>query len=262
MAEPLDQPETSEGGGMPFLEHVEELRRRILKSLLAIVVCAVAAFYFSDELIRLIRIPLGDTQLHNMEVTGTFYAYLKISLITGVVAALPVIFYQMWMFVSPGLLKKERAMILPLVTVSTILFLIGGTFCFLVVLPIALKFLIGFGGGLIINYITIGSYISFAGLLLLAFGFGFQLPILAYLLGKMGIITSRFMAKGRRYAVVLILTVGAIITPPDVFTQVLLAVPLYLLYEISILVVRLTGAREKPEPEPETSSVDKSELKG
>jgi sec-independent protein translocase protein TatC len=258
MAEPLDQQQTSEGGGMPFLEHVEELRKRLIRSILAIVLFSVIAFYFSDELITLIKLPLGDTPLHNMQVTGTFYAYLKISLIAGVVAALPVVFYQLWMFISPGLLQRERLMIIPLVTISTILFAVGGAFCFIVVLPIALAFLIGFGGGIIVNYITIGSYISFAGLLLLAFGFGFQLPILAYVLGRMGILTSRFLAKGRRYAVIIILVAGAIITPPDVFTQVLLAVPLYLLYEISIIVVRLTGRREKPEP----ADIDNSELMG
>ncbi|HUV30158.1 MAG TPA: twin-arginine translocase subunit TatC [Acidobacteriota bacterium] len=238
-----DQPDTTKGGGMPFLEHVEELRRRILKSLLAVVVMSGAAFYFSDELIKLIKIPIGDTPLHNIQVTGTFYAYLKISLITGVVAALPVVFYQMWAFISPGLLRREKIVILPLVLISTVLFVIGGGFCFVVVLPIALRFLIGFGGELVINYITIGSYISFAGLLLLAFGFAFQLPIVSYILGRIGLISSRGLAKGRRYAAVLILVVAAIITPPDVFTQVLLAVPIYLLYEISIVVVYLTGRR-------------------
>ena len=112
----------------------------------------------------------------------------------------------------------------------------------MVVLPISLAFLIGFSD-VIVNYITIGSYISFAGLLLLAFGFAFQLPIVAYALGRLGLISSRFLAKGRRYAIILILVVGAIITPPDIFTQVLLAVPIYLLYEISIIIVRFTGQR-------------------
>jgi len=228
---------------MPFLIHVEELRRRILKSLVAVIVMSGAAFYFSDELINLIKIPLGDTPLHNMQVTGTFYAYLKISLIAGVVGALPIVFYQMWSFIAPGLMLKEKAVMLPTVAISTILFLIGAGFCFMVVLPISLAFLIGFSD-VIVNYITIGSYISFAGLLLLAFGFAFQLPIVAYALGRLGLISSRFLAKGRRYAIILILVVGAIITPPDIFTQVLLAVPIYLLYEISILVVRFTGERK------------------
>ncbi len=224
---------------MPFLEHLEELRRRLIKSFLAIIVASAVAFYFSDEIFAFIIVPLHGVPLHNLQVTGTFYAYLKISLISGVVGALPVVFYQMWAFIAPGLYQREKRAIIPLILTSIVLFLIGGGFCFVVVLPIALKFLIGFAGDLIINYITIGSYISFAGLLLLAFGFGFQMPILAYFLGRMGIVSAPFLAKGRRYAIVLILVVAAIITPPDVFTQVLLAAPLYILYEVSIIVVKV-----------------------
>lgn len=243
-----EEPEkTSDGiGGMPFLEHLEELRWRLLKSMLSIVVMAGVAFYFSDELVQAIKLPLGDTKLYNIAVTGTFYAYLKVALVAGVIGALPLIFYQMWAFISPGLYRHERATIIPLVIVSTILFLIGATFCYLVVLPIGLKFLIGFADELIVNTITIGSYISFAGLLLIAFGFGFQMPIIAYFLAKIGLVKASFLARGRRYALITILIVGAIITPPDVFTQVLLAIPLYLLYEISIIVVRVVQKnREK-----------------
>lgn len=246
MATTLDQPESEKSkSSMPFLDHVEELRRRIIRSILAAVVMAGVAFAFSDQLIEWIQIPLKGTKLHNMQVTGVFYAYLKVSLIAGVVAALPIIFYQMWAFISPGLLKRERVVVMPMVLISTVLFVLGASFCFVMVLPIALKFLLGFGDGTIINYITIDSYISFAGLLLLAFGFAFQLPIIAYVLGKLGIVSSSFLAKGRRYSIVIILIVAAVITPPDVFTQVLMAAPLYLLYEISILVVYLTGRREK-----------------
>ncbi|MDH4158534.1 MAG: twin-arginine translocase subunit TatC, partial [candidate division Zixibacteria bacterium] len=126
------------------------------------------------------------------------------------------------------------------------------TFCYLVVLPISLAFLIGFAADILSPIITVGSYITFAGMLLMAFGFAFQLPVLCYFLGKMGLISSKFLARGRRYAVVIMLVVSAIITPPDVFTQVLLAVPLYVLYEISIIVVRLVE-REKDAVEPDES---------
>ena len=233
---------------MGFLDHLEELRRRLLKSVFAVVVLSMAAYYVSDRLVEFIKIPLGgQIQLYNIQVTGSFYAYLKISVIAGILTALPIIFYQMWMFVSPGLYKREKLVILPLVLVSTLLFAVGGGFCFLIVLPMAFSFLIGFSGDTIVNTITIGSYISFVGLLLLAFGFGFQLPVLAYFLGKLGMVSHQFLAKGRRYAIVGILIVAAIITPPDVFTQLILAVPLYILYEISILVVRATGKRKEGE---------------
>ncbi len=235
---------------MGFLGHLEELRWRLLKSVVAVIVMSGAAFYFADPLLRFLVEPLGEVKLHYTEVTGSFYAYLKISLIAGMMSALPIIFYQLWSFISPGLHAHEKTAILPLVAVSTFLFLLGAGFCYLIVLPISLAFLIGFAGDILSPIITVGSYISFAGLLLIAFGFGFQLPVLCYLLGRMGVISAGFLAKGRRYAIVGILITGAVITPPDVFTQVLLAVPIYLLYEISIIVVRITGKkRDRTESE-------------
>ncbi len=235
--------ENAGSGSMPFLDHLEELRWRLLKSLLAIVVMAGASFYFRNELFIFLTRPLGDIQLHFTEVTGSFYAYLKVALIIGLIAALPVVFYQMWMFLSPGLYKHEKRVILPLVFVSTVLFLGGAAFCYFLTLPLALDFLIGFSGDLLSPVITVGSYISFAGLLLVAFGVGFQLPVVSFFLGKIGLVSSASMGKGRRYALVIILIAGAIITPPDIFTQLLLAGPVYLLYEVSILVVRVVEPR-------------------
>lgn len=230
---------------MPFLEHLEDLRGRLLKSLLSVVVLSLVAFYFSDELMTFIVLPVGEIKLHVTEVTGSFYAYLKVSLISGILAASPIVFYQLWSFVAPGLYSHEKASVFPLVLVSTLLFLIGATFCYLVVLPFSLKFLIGFSGDLLSPIITVGSYLSFAGMLMLAFGFGFEMPVVAYFLGKVGIISSRFLSKGRRYAIVLILIISAILTPtPDIATQLMLAGPLYLLYEISIILVKFTGKRE------------------
>ena len=231
-------------GSMPFLDHLEELRWRLVKSIVSVILLSFVAFSFADYLIVFIRKPLGDVKLYNIAVTGTFYAYLKVSLIAGTLAALPIIFYQLWSFISPGLYKHERKLVIPLVLTSTILFLVGATFCFLIVLPISFVFLIGFAGELIENTITIGSYINFVGLLLMAFGFAFQLPLLSYFLAKVGLLRSEFLSRSRRYAIVIILIVGAILTPPDVFTQMLLAIPLYILYEISIIVVRLTQKKK------------------
>lgn len=241
MVDPKEESSAPRERSMPFLDHLEELRRRLLISIFTVAIFAGVSFYFSDYLIRLLKMPLGDVELYNIKVTGTFYAYMKVSLIAGLVAALPVVFYQMWSFISPGLYKRERMAIVPLVLVSMLLFAMGATFCYMLVLPISFDFLIGFSGDTIVNNITISSYISFVGLLLVAFGFGFQMPVVAYFLGKTGLVTSKRLAKGRRYAIVVILVAAAIITPPDVITQFLLAVPLYLLYEISILVVRMTG---------------------
>jgi sec-independent protein translocase protein TatC len=245
--------EPKKGFSMPFLDHLDQLRNRLLKALLAVVLCAIVAFYFSDELFRLIVYPLGDTKLHVTEVTGSFYAYMKVSLITGVLAALPIVFYQMWSFISPGLYPEEKQHVFPLVAISTLLFMVGAGFCWFIVLPMSLEFLIGFSEDLLEPIITVGSYITFAGMLLLAFGFGFEMPVVAYFLGKVGILSSRFMGKGRRYAVVVILILAAILTPtPDVFTQLMLAGPLYLLYEISILLVRSIERRKARKAEMES----------
>jgi sec-independent protein translocase protein TatC len=246
MAEMSDQSEQKgKSSPMPFLDHLEELRSRLLKAALAVIIASGAAFYFSDELVTLILLPLGDIKLHVTEVTGSFYAYLKVSLVTGVIAALPIVFYQLWAFMSPGLYPREKSVILPLVAVSTLLFVVGAAFCLAVVLPLSLQFLIGFSGDLFTPIITVNSYISFAGLMVIAFGLGFQLPVVAYFLGKIGLISSRMLSRGRRYAVVLILIAAAILTPADVFTQVALAGPLYILYEISIILVK---AIERKQP--------------
>jgi sec-independent protein translocase protein TatC len=247
---PLDQPVEAplperKRGEMPFLEHLEELRKRLLRSTLVVIVCAVASFYFADEIVGWFIAPLGGIKLHVTEVTGSFSAYLKICLFAGVGAALPYISYQFWGFVAPGLYPKERKMVLPFVLIATVLFLAGSGFCYYYVLPFALKFMIGFSGDLLSPIITVSSYISFAGMLLIAFGLSFEMPVIAYLLGKLGIITSSFLARGRRIAIVAILLVAAVLTPtPDVITQLLLAVPMYFLYETSIIVVRMTGRRQ------------------
>ena len=223
---------------MPFLEHLDQLRWRLLKSMIAVVITSIVAFTFSDQLFGLIVAPLEGKQLQAIDVTGEFYAFLKVSLITGVFAAVPIIFYQLWAFVSPGLYAEEKGSIIPLVIISSLLFLLGAGFCWWVVLPLSLTYLIGFSDGLILSQPTIGSYISFAGTLLIAFGLGFEMPVAAFFLGKIGILKSNFMCRGRRYAIVAILIVAAILTPADIFSQVMLAGPLYILYEISILLVK------------------------
>lgn len=229
---------------LPFLDHVEELRWRLIKSIVAVAVFGIGSFAIADWLYDWITYPLGDVQLHFTEVTGSFYAYLKLSMYSGVVVASPIVFYQLWRFISPGLYTTEKKTIIPMVFFSTVLFLLGGSFCFLVVLPFALKFLLSYGEGVMNPIITINSYISFAGMLVLAFAFAFELPIVGYFLGKIGIVSSKMLSKGRPYAVVVFLIFSAILTPPDVISQLLLAGPLLFLYELTIILVRLTGKKK------------------
>jgi sec-independent protein translocase protein TatC len=245
-----DQPEETGGrfSNMPFLEHLEELRKRLIRSIIALLIAAAGSFYFADHIVKFIVKPLGDTKLYVTEVAGSFTAYFKVSLIAGLIVALPYIFWQLWSFVSPGLYKRERLMILPIVIASTVLFLLGAIFCFYVMLPVSLNFLINFSGGLITPIITVSSYVSFISMLILGFGLGFQLPIVAYVLGKFGIVSARGLSKARRYAIVVLLFLAAFLTPtPDAFTMMVMFVPLYALYEVSILIVWLTGKKKAAE---------------
>lgn len=241
---PDQQPEQRLFGAMPFLDHLEELRRRLLKAAAGIVLCAALALYFSDTIMHWFLAPLGGVKLHVTEVTGSFTAYIKVALLAGLLASLPWVFYQFWAFISPGLYRKEKRLTLTLVGSATVLFLGGALFCYYLVLPWSLKFMIEFAGDLLSPIITVGSYLTFAGMLMIGFGAGFELPVVAYILGRFGVISSKTLTRGRRIAIVAILIVAAVLTPtPDIFTQMLLAVPLYVLYEISIVVVRVSGKK-------------------
>jgi sec-independent protein translocase protein TatC len=245
--EPYDTPpEPKKKAEMPFLEHLEELRWRLIKSALAIVAMAVVAFVFAEEIYHFITAPLGDIKLHYTDITGSFGAYMRIAIYAGIVGALPIILYQIWKFVAPGLYAKEKKVILTLVFISTLLFLIGASFCFYLVLPFAIKFLVGYGEGEMIPIITITSYISFAGMMLLAFGLSFELPVVGYFFGRIGLLSAKTLQKARPYSIVIILLVAGILTPtPDVFSQLLLAVPLYFLYELTIIIVKMTGRKRE-----------------
>ncbi len=237
----LEKPPEKE---MAFLDHLEELRWRILKSLFAVIIFAVGAYFISAWLIDIVSAPLRDVGVYFKAPAEAFLVRLKLSIFAGAIVAVPVVFYQIWMFVGPGLLKSEAKVVIPIVFSSTVFFLMGGSFCFFYVIPLAVRFLLGFSTGNMQPMIMIGDYVSFAGMMVLAFGIVFELPVASFILARMGVIDHKIMAKGRRYAVVGILILGSILTPPDLISQLLLAGPLYLLYEISIIVVWLTGRRE------------------
>jgi sec-independent protein translocase protein TatC len=180
-----------------------------------------------------------------MSPTEAFAIRIKLSLIVGVIVSVPVIFYQAWQFVVPGLLEKEVKIVIPVVVSSTIFFLTGAVFCFFLVLPVGLKFLLGFGTEKLSPLIKITDYINFISYMTLAFGAVFELPVLSYFLAKIGVISAPTLRKGRRYAIVIILILAAALTPgPDIFSQLMLAGPLYVLYEISIIVVMITRKKK------------------
>ncbi len=227
---------------MSFIEHLEELRKRIIRCLIFILVFSIAAYFFSEWIIDFIARPVE--RLYFLDPTEAFAMRIKISIIVGIILSIPVIFYHLWQFVVPGLFEKEIKLVIPVVISSTIFFIIGACFCFFLVLPLGIKFLLGFGTEKLSPMIKIGSYVSFVSYMTLAFGVVFELPVVSYFLGKVGIITSRTLAKGRRYAFVAILILASFLTPPDLFSQIMLAGPLYILYEVSILVVKITQKKK------------------
>lgn len=227
---------------MSFLEHLEELRGRLIKMVLAVIALAVVVYFFSEKLVDFFTAPLP--QVYFMAPTEAFMVRIKISLIVGAVLAIPFIFYHLWMFIGPGLLKSEAKIVIPIVISATFFFLAGAALCFFVVLPVAIKFMLGFGTARLQPLISIDNYIGFAGMLILAFGAVFELPVAAFILGRLGVVSARMLSRGRRYAVVIIMIAAAILTPtPDAFNQLLLAGPMYVLYEISIIVVYFTGRK-------------------
>ncbi len=241
---------------MGFLEHLEELRHRLIVCMSSVLIISIVGYFFAEYMIDFLTKPVGE--VYFMAPTEAFGVRIKISLFAGLIVSIPVLLYQMWGFVVPGLYKHEIRLVVPVVFFGTLFFLIGATFCFFVVLPVGVKFLIDFGTENLKPLISVGKYLSFAAWMVLAFGVVFELPVISFFLGKAGVITHRTLSKGRRYAIVGILLLAGAITPsPDIFSQLMLAGPLYFLYEVSIILVKYTGKR-KPEDEEETDKNDSS----
>ncbi len=218
----------------PFLEHLEELRRRILISAGFAVAVSAAAFLFHGILLELVKYPM-ERELVFISPAEAFFTSLKVSLLAGIVISSPFIIFQAWKFVGVALKKKERKFILTYFPVASILFMLGVFFGFFGVLPSALRFLLGFGGAAISPMITVGSYVSFVFLMIIVFGIVFQLPLIMRMATTMGLVEKKKLKESRRTAVVVIFISAAVLTPPDVFTQIALALPVIVLYEIGII---------------------------
>lgn len=233
---------------MPFLEHLEELRWRILKSLGAVVISMVVAFPFTGALLQILTLPndrLSDpAKLIFLKPTGMLMVRIEIAIAVGIIVSLPVIFYQFWQFMAPGLLPNEKKFVLPGIILTTFCFLAGGGFAYFVLIPTVLPFLFSMGTEAIKATINITEYMSFVLRLILVAGLVFELPVVSLILSNIGILKPRFMIKYRRYGIVLTFVFAAIVTPPDPMSQLLMALPLLVLYEISIGVAAL-GYRQK-----------------
>jgi len=230
---------------MSFLDHVEELRWRIIYALIGVIIFTIVAWIFIDPLVEIVLLkPARDANasLQNLRPFGQLFLYVQVAIIVGIVASLPNIFYQLWQFIAPALKKRERKYILWIVFFSTFCFLAGIAFAYFVMLPLAMKFAAQFGTAEISNEFAIDEYMSIIISVMLAAGVVFELPMISFFLSKLGILTPKFMRKYRRHAIVIILILAAFLTPgADPVSQVILAVPLVLLYEISIFISKLSS---------------------
>lgn len=228
---------------MSFLEHLEELRWRILYSLIGIVIGTIIAWIFIDFLIdHILLLPAQSARikLQNLRPFGQLFLFFQVALIAGIVLSIPNLFYQLWKFIAPALKENEKKYVTAVVSFSTLCFLSGIVFAYYVMLPLTLTFAGQFGSEQIENNFAIDEYFSIIISVMLAAGLVFELPMMSFFLSRLGLITPAFMRKYRRHSIVLILVAAAILTPgTDPVAQVLLAVPLALLYEISIFVAKV-----------------------
>ena len=232
---------------MSFLDHIEELRWRIIYSLIGIVIFTIVAWVFINPLIEIVLLkPARDAHasLQNLRPFGQLFLYFQVAIIIGIVASIPNIFYQLWKFIAPALKKSERKYILRIVFFSTFCFLAGIAFAYFVMLPMAMKFAAQFGTEELKNEFAIDEYMSIIISIMLSAGVVFELPMVSFFLSKLGILSPKFMRKYRRHAIVIIMVLAAILTPgTDPVSQVILAVPLVLLYEISIFISRISSKK-------------------
>ena len=244
---------------LPFTGHLEELRRRLIICFVSVGVGFAGAYLFKERLFEILMNPLVKVMKpgQNLVFTGlpeAFFTYLKVSLLAGILIASPVIIYQFWLFVAPGLYEREKRLLIPIVLLSTIFFVGGALFGYFIVFPYGFKFFLGFATEIIRPLPSMKEYMSFSSKLLIAFGLVFELPLVITFLAKLGIVSVDFLKKNRKYALLCFFVGAAILTPPDVVTQVMMALPLMVLYEISIVGARVFGKKPLDDPEDEDAA--------
>jgi sec-independent protein translocase protein TatC len=251
----------NEEGKLPFTGHLDELRKRLITIFITIGIGFVGSYAFKEKLFDILVHPLvtvmkaGDTLIFT-GLPEAFFTYLKVAFLSGIMIAAPVIIYQFWIFVAPGLYEKERRILIPIVFLSSLFFIGGSLFGYFIVFPWGFKFFLGFATETIRPLPSMKEYLGFSAKLLLAFGLVFELPLVLTFLARLGLVSVDFLKKNRKYALLLFFVGAAILTPPDVVTQIMMALPLMVLYEISIIGARIFG---KKKPEEDKKSTDESE---
>jgi sec-independent protein translocase protein TatC len=250
----------NDSSAQPLISHLIELKRRVIWSVAVFFIAACICYGFSSQIYAFLTEPLaqgaaaGSRRLIYTSLTEAFSTYLKVAMFGGIFLTVPFIMVQIWLFMTPGLYPHERKAILPFFISAPILFLMGACISFFVFIPAAWKFFLSFetpqptNGLPIILEARVAEYLNLTTTFILAFGFAFQLPIVLGLMGRLGVIQAKALARFRKWAVVIILSIAAILTPPDVISQSALAIPLYCLYEISVWLVRWMQRSKTKDP--------------
>ncbi|MBD5164262.1 twin-arginine translocase subunit TatC [Helicobacter sp.] len=239
--------------------HIQDLRKCLIRITLAILITFLASFYFWEFILDWMVAPLSTALPNGREsviftqVGEAFFTAIKVAFFSGFIFALPVIFWQIWAFVAPGLYDNEKKLVLPFVIFGTFFFLCGCAFAYYIAFPIGFGYLINFGSQLFTALPSIGEYVSFFAKLMVGFGISFELPVVTFFLAKIGLITDRTLKEYFKYAIVFIFILAAILTPPDVLSQFLMAIPLVLLYGLSIFIAKVVNPYQAPETDEETT---------
>ncbi len=262
-----DQQKRPNDREMTLSAHLEELRRRLIVCAVAVGLAFCVTYYFSKELFRLLMAPLlavmpSEQGLIFTGLPEAFFIYLKVALVAAVFASSPVILYEIWKFIAPGLFSSEKKYIFPFVFLSAIFFVGGALFGYYVVFPFGFSFFVGFATDFIRPMPSVKEYFSFATKMLFAFGVVFELPVFTMFLSRIGLVNHRMLSRQRKHAFLGVFVISAILTPPDVMSQLMMAGPLLILYEISIIVARIFGKKQVDEkPESESSDYDDNKEK-
>lgn len=234
--------------------HIADLRKRLVVSCIAIVVMFFVCFTFYEPILDWMMVPVKNalptgSNMIAVSIEETFFTAMKVAFFAGFIASLPVIFWQLWLFLAPGLYDHEKKLVIPFVFFATLMFLLGASFAYYVVVPVGFSFLIAFGSTVVTVLPSIGTYVGFFTKIMIGFGIAFELPVITFFLAKIGIVDDRMLKDFFRYAIVLIFIVAAVLTPPDIISQVLMAAPLVLLYGISIYIAKVFNPASKEEDE-------------
>ncbi len=224
--------------------HIEDLRKRLINSAICLVIAFFACFFFYAPILEWMMVPVEtvlppNSKMVAVEIQEPFFTSLKVAFFSGFILSLPIIFWQMWLFLAPGLYEHEKKLVIPFVFFATLMFLVGASFAYYIVVPFGFEFLINFGSVVVTMLPSIGKYVTFFTKLLFGFGIAFELPVITFFLAKIGLVDDKMLKDFFKYAVVLIFILASLLTPPDVLTQFLMAGPLILLYGVSIYIAKI-----------------------